>query len=321
MSQFFSDLNPSLGAVQTDVYTGYVATLPVVENSLLMFANSIDLEPNQAQVHNIRKFEQLEIDGSSRVPISRRLLNDDRIQGVRGEVIPITSDYYGVSVVIDNAYKMNTKENIMSSTTRLFADWGSRIRETLLAEMLKGAGTIYTFSNGGTAGNTAEANIKDLTIAKSILDKNRVRRAQMQMIKATDQIGTNPVGQSFAAHVSLGGRTAWELAISDATEIVRPYQFPTISDQLYQNIFFVKRADTCLYSSTELVDNENDRIIILHGDEAYVVVGKSPLSSAVIVDPEYKSGFGMHTRVGYRLTHGQAIIRNDRIVNARFIDS
>lgn len=321
MSRFFSDLNESLGAVQVDNYSGYVASLPVVEASLYMYSNSIDLEAKQAMVHNVRKFEQLPLDSLSSTPISRRHINDDRITTVQGETIPVKTNHYGVSIIIDNVYEANTKENVISSSTKLFADWGSRLRETLLFNMLRGAGIQYTFSKGGTAGNTSQANLTDLVLAKSILDKNRVRRSIMTMHKGSEQIGTHPVGQSFTGHVSVGGRASWELAIADAVDIVRPYEVPFISDYLYQNIFYVKKADTCLYSSTEITDNEHDRIMILHGHESYLTVGKSPVGSAVIFDPEYKAAFGMHTKISYRMAHGQAIVRNDPIVNCRYTDN
>ncbi len=319
----YSNLNRNLGAVQTDVYTGYTVSLPVVERSLMLFANVIDLESNQAELHTIRKFDQLNLDDYSRTPISRTILNDDRIQSISGATVNMRAYPYGVSLIIDNFTRVNSKEAMLSNCIKLFADWGSRLQESLLFNMLRGAsGSQYVFALADTTGggSSSRPNVSDAIAAKSILDKNRVRRTFMRMIRATQQVGTRPVGQSFVGHVSVGGRAAWEQNLS-SDEVTRPYENPSVSDYLYQNVFYIRRADTSLYHSTEMYDTQTHRQMLIHGDEAYTIARQTPFGNKTIVDPEYRSAFGMHSKVSYRLTHAQAVLRNERIVNCIFTDA
>lgn len=322
-SDFYSNLNTSLGAVQTDVYTGYAVSLPVVERSLDLFASRIRLMPNEAEIQTIRKFDQLELNDFSRTPISRKILNDDKIQSISGSTVNLRQYAYGVSLIIDNMTRVNTKENIKSNCVKLFADWGSRLQESLLFNMLRASGVPYVFSKAdvpsGTTLLASRPNVRDCIDAKAILDKNRVRRTFMRMMRATDQIGTHPVGQSFVGHVSVEGRSAFEQEMQ-SPEVVRPYENPSVSDYLYQNLFYIKRADVSLYHSTEIFDSPNARILLLHGDEFYVMSSVNPFTNEVIEDPEYRSSFGMHTKLSYRLTHAQSVLRNERGVRAMFTD-
>lgn len=325
-TDFYSSINNNLGALQTDQASSYMVSLPVVERSLVLFANTFDISNSVAEVHNIRKLDQLKLDVHSRTPLSRDRLNDDRIVGVSGGIVPIKTYAYGISLIIDSKYKVNTSENIISNCVKLLSDWQSRLKETLLFEMLRSAGaTPYVFSKGDTSGGLSgsQPNIPDAISMKQILDKNRVRRTMMRMIRATDQIGTHPVGQTFISHISIDGRGAWEQNLSgdQTNEIVRPFENPSTSDYIYQNLFYIKRADLSIYHSTEISDSPNARIAITHGDEAYIQTRNTPFTSSIIMDPEYRSAYGMHSKVSLRVVQAEAVLRDERIVNGHFTDN
>lgn len=322
---FYSSLNNTLGALQTDVASAMMVSLPVVEKSLTLFANVFDIQGGMAEVHNIRKLDQIVLDTYARRPLSRDHLNDDRIASVTGSVVPMRTYAYGVSLIIDNKYKVNSSETVLGNCVKLLADWHSRLQETLLFEMLRSAGSnTYVFSKADTTGgkSASRPNVADLILAKSILDRNRVGRVLNRMIKATDQIGTRPQGKSFVGHISVDGRSAWEINLDgDQNEVIRPFEQPSTSEYIYQNLFYVKRADTSIYHSTEMHDSPNARIMILHGDQAYAKTGRTPFNSNVILDPEFRSAFGMHSKVSLRACQGEAILRDERIVTAHYTDN
>lgn len=315
----FSSYNKRLGPVQTDTFTMYTLLMPITETSLNMFATPINLKSNQAETHNIRRLEQLPLTNSLN-PISRGILNDGRIANVTGSIIPIVTAVYGSQIVIDNQYEVSTEENIQSACMTLFADFDARLTETLLFNMLKRVSTNYPFSLGGEESPTVP-NIADLLQIKAILQRNRAHRAIEKLEwRATDQIGTNPVGKSFVAHCSVSGRTAFETNITDPNDYVRPAEMPGRSDYLYNEVAYYKRADTSLYSSTEMTDSPENRIIFVHGDQAYALTNKTPFTSKISITPSYLIDFGTHTIMSNRRVLGMAILRDEVIVSGTFTD-
>ncbi|MGL5715773.1 MAG: hypothetical protein ACRCX2_22310 [Paraclostridium sp.] len=246
--------NTTHGLSQTNVWSGYLAPLPV---SYLVFdrvATGVSLPSHHAPQYTIPVYDILDI--ARAIPKLSAGNIEQRVTTPTNTPITLEIGEHGLSIILFSNLSLQSPYSVAATSCRLLSNGMSRLRETLgWLNVLSAASTnVYSCAYGTNTLSPTERSIKDLVLAKSQLLTARVEKFNTKLLQATNQISTAGVPHSYALVTSIQSAVDLQLILSQYT--TRPYLRPEghAGIREYSDCFYgaIQEAELVLLMSSEL---------------------------------------------------------------------
>lgn len=303
--------NRNITPAAVNCWSMYIASLPESICIFQYLAEIITLSSRtDAASYTVPVYSELSLE-QSLSPLSRTAL-DERITQIQSTNLTLEMQEYGFSILLFSNLVFQTAVSISGVASSLMANAGARLIETLSVNLIQACVPqfIYSASQGKNGKNPTELSLKDLISAKASLEKSKTKRFNRFMVKATDQVGTMPIGHTYVALLGSDAKNALEISLSDTPQaVVRPEQTPRINEYSDGFCFTIPLASLSIVNSTEYSGSSNGSFIsyIMGKDSMYIASG-SPLKNGLSIRSSNQFSYGRASAVDYSLSYAGAII-------------
>lgn len=308
--------NRNITPSQINCWSMYIVSLPESLCVMKYLAELITLPSYQASSYNVPIYSELSLEASLS-PLARNAI-DERIASIKSSNLVIEAQEFGITLLLFSNLVYQSAVSISGAASALLANAGARLTEVLAFNSLRATvpQNIYVASEGTNAKTPTELTIKDLVKAKSALEKNKTKRFNRMMVRATDQVGTSPLGHTYVLLSSIDSKNSFEITLSAKPSlVVRPEQHPSIHQYADSYAFSIPIASISVVTSTEYdgKDSSGNFSDYILGKDTLYIAENSPLKGGMSIRTSSHFAYNRVSAVDYSVSFGSAVVAS-RIV-------
>ncbi|MGL5715024.1 MAG: hypothetical protein ACRCX2_18555 [Paraclostridium sp.] len=276
------------GLGQTNVWSTYLAPLPISYLAFDKISIHINLPSYKAPQYITPVYDLLDI--SKAIPQLSSGSVEERVVTPTSTPLVMQLSEHGFTVVLFSNLQIQSPFSVASATCRLMSNGLARLRETLgwLHVSSVASTNIYNCSFGTNTSSPTERTIKDLILAKNMLEQARVEKFNQKLLVATNQISTAGVPHTFAYVMNMQSSADLELILSaQAQNYLRPDQHAGIVEysEVYKGAIQVANLTLLMSSEIPQIDSTNSMFIDYIIGKNSIYSGKGVFNSGISIRP------------------------------------